>query len=171
MGPTRSATSRPQTAHGGGAYSRRSNSKLTFAIVSIYAPWTRSSRRREPLISDFRPQSYRRSSAACDYPRFSWCHDCELDIGESAQPAPDDDVAWRRIGGVSQIIASLGRGVPHAPEEYAEDMASPRWPRPLAETYPGSEVHQRARGHRQGERPSDRNRRRLTDQAVTNFWR
>lgn len=40
---------------------------------------------------------------ACDYPRFSWCHDCELDIGESAQPAPDDDVAWRRIGGASQI--------------------------------------------------------------------
>src|SRR4051812_15214689 len=40
---------RLQTEHGGGAYSRRSNAKLTLTIMSIYAPWTRASRRRQNL--------------------------------------------------------------------------------------------------------------------------
>jgi hypothetical protein len=41
----------------------------------------------------------------------------------------------------------------------------------LPKTHPGGEVHQRAGGHRQGEQPSDRSRRRQTDQSFTNFWR
>jgi len=66
--PPRSAASHPQTAHGGGVYSRCPTSKLTSTIMSTCSPWTRSPHRRETLISDFIPQSYRRSSAACNYP-------------------------------------------------------------------------------------------------------
>lgn len=58
----RSAASHPQTAHAAGACSRHSYSKLTFTIMSIYAPWTRSSRRREPSLSGFTHHAYRRPS-------------------------------------------------------------------------------------------------------------
>lgn len=40
---------------------------------------------------------------------------------------------------------------------------------PLAKTYLRSEIHQQVGGRRQSERPSDRNRRLLTDQAITDF--
>src|SRR2546421_10073887 len=44
----------------------------------------------------------------------------------------------------------------------AEKLASSRWPQPVAKTRPRCDIQQRDRGHRQADRPSARNRRRLT---------
>src|SRR5438309_8225682 len=44
----------------------------------------------------------------------------------------------------------------------AEKLASSRWPQPVAKTRSRCDIQQRDRGHRQADRPSARNRRRLT---------
>src|SRR5205085_10849239 len=49
----------------------------------------------------------------------------------------------------------------------AENLASSRWPQPVAKTRCRCDIQRRDRGHRQTDRPSAHNRRRLTGQAVT----
>src|SRR2546430_16011264 len=44
----------------------------------------------------------------------------------------------------------------------AEKLASSRWPQPVAKTRSRCDIQQRDRGHRQADRPSAQNRRRLT---------
>jgi len=47
-------------------------------------------------------------------------------------------------------------------EARAEKLASSRWPQPVAKTRSRCDIQRRDRGHRQADRPSARNRRRLT---------
>ena len=53
----------------------------------------------------------------------------------------------------------------------AEKLASSRWPQPVAKTRSRCDIQRRDRGHRQADRPSARNRRRLTGPVVTKNWR
>jgi putative transposase len=53
----------------------------------------------------------------------------------------------------------------------AEKLASSRRTQPVAKTHSRCDIQRRDRGHRQANRPSARNRRRLTGPAVTKNWR
>jgi len=50
-------------------------------------------------------------------------------------------------------------------------LAPSRRPQPVAKTRSGCDIQRRDRGHRQADRPSAQNRRRLTGPAVTKNWR
>jgi transposase len=53
----------------------------------------------------------------------------------------------------------------------AEKLASSRWPQPVANTRSWFDIQRRDRGHRQADRPSAHNRRRLNRLRVTKIWR